>query len=73
MKRKIVVNEVQYRYKVGRTHVIIRGPDKQRLLLDKVLASGNFYSWTDFAKKHGLITPQMIRDRILEHFHRAEA
>jgi hypothetical protein len=63
-RRKIVVDDVEYTWQVGRQCVEIRGPEKYKRLVPKDEATGFYYDTRAFEKRYARITPGMISEWI---------
>jgi hypothetical protein len=65
--RKIIVDGVEYRWRVGKLHVLVRGPGNFKLTPDLREATCGYHDWRDFEKRNARIEPSMIEKLIRQH------
>ena len=70
--RKIIVENEDYEYKVGKRFVDIRGPNGFKRTPQKHQASMGFYSAKEIEKNEAAITPAMIALYIMSQLNEAK-
>jgi hypothetical protein len=62
--RTLLIEDTEYKWKVGKSFVLIRGPDNWKRTPTLIEATGGYHNDRDFEKRQASITPAMIEGYI---------